>query len=182
MLQIDHSVLLIIDVQGNLAHAMHEKETLFAQLEKLIRGAQVLGVPIIATEQYPQGLGPTLPNIAALMPDVTPISKTAFSCCGEPEFLHALERLRRRQVLIAGIEAHVCVYQTAVQLAEMGQGYYEVEVVADAVSSRSERNRDLALGKMRDRGVGMSCVEMALYELMGKAGGDTFKQLLQVVK
>lgn len=179
MLTTDTTVLVVIDVQGNLAHAMHEKEALFEHLDKLIQGARLLNIPIIVTEQYPKGLGPTIPEVASLLPDVEPISKVAFSCCGEAQFMQALEASGRNQVLIAGIETHVCVYQTASDLLHRG---YEVEIVADAVSSRTARTRDIGLAKMRDRGAALSCVEMALYELMKEASGEPFRAMLKVVK
>jgi len=179
MLTTETTVLVVVDVQGNLAHAMHEKETLFEHLATLIQGARILNIPIIVTEQYPKGLGPTIPEIASLLPDSEPISKVAFSCCGEAQFMQTLEASGRNQVLIAGIETHVCVYQTTCDLLSRG---YEVDVVADAVSSRSARNREIGLAKMRDRGAALSCVEMALYELMKEAGGETFKAVLKVVK
>lgn len=179
MLTTDKTVCLIVDVQGNLAHAMHEKEALFDNLKKLIQGMQILGVPMLITEQYPRGLGATLPDIANLAPHANYVSKVAFSCCGEDLFMQALNALGRKQVVMAGIEAHVCVYQTAVDLVEQG---YQVEVVADAVSSRTPSNREIGLAKMRDRGAGIASVEMVLYELMKVAGGDQFKEMLKVVK
>ncbi|NJN67215.1 MAG: hydrolase [Chloroflexaceae bacterium] len=179
MLEPTTTVLLIIDVQGNLAQAMDQKETLFANLTTLIRGAHVLELPIILTEQYPKGLGPTIPEIADLLPGIQPISKVAFSCCGEERFMQALTALNRSQVLVAGIEAHVCVYQTAADLLRRG---YEVEIVTDAVSSRTASNRDTGLARMKDCGARLTSVEMALFELMKVAGGDQFKAIQKLVK
>jgi nicotinamidase-related amidase len=175
MLQTEHTILVLIDVQGNLAHAMHNKDSLFENLKKLIQGVQVLNIPIIVTEQYPKGLGPTLPDIAALLPSGTqPISKVHFSCCGDATFMQALTNYNRRQVLVGGIETHICVYQTTAELVQHG---YEVELVTDAISSRTAENRELGLTKMRQLGAGSTSVEMALFELLQVAGSDQFKQI-----
>lgn len=179
MLTRDNAVLVVVDVQGNLAHAMHEQQPLFANLEKLIKGTQVLGVPLLLTEQNPARLGPTLPQLAELLPQVQPISKLSFSCWGDPGFVAALTALNRRQVLLAGIEAHVCVYQTATALVEQG---YEVHVISDAVSSRTAPNKAIGLERMQEHGAHLSSTEMALFELMRIAEGATFKALLKIVK
>lgn len=175
----DSTVLVVVDVQGNLAHAMHEKHQLFENLEKLIKGAQVLDIPILLTEQNPQKLGPTLPQVTALMPDVSPISKLSFSCCGDGGFMQSLTALDRRQVLLAGIESHVCVYQTATELLEQS---YEVQVVADAVSSRTAQNKAIGLERIKAQGAYLTSTEMTLFELMKVAEGPTFKELLKIVK
>ncbi|MEE4112044.1 MAG: isochorismatase family protein, partial [Desulfobacteraceae bacterium] len=137
MLEIESAVLLLVDVQGKLARLMHEKERLFDNLQQLIKGIQVLGVPVLWVEQNPVGLGPTIPEVAEMLSDVKPIPKMSFSSCRNDHFLRALKERKRRQVLIAGIEAHICVYQTAADLVDMG---YEVQVVPDAVSSRTAEN------------------------------------------
>ncbi|MFN3392953.1 MAG: hydrolase [Candidatus Thermochlorobacter sp.] len=179
MLQPDDTALIIIDVQGKLATLMHEKERLFQNLTRLIRGAQILKIPIVLTEQYPQGLGETVPEIKALMPDVQPITKMSFSCCGEEAFLDAIEELDREQLLVAGIESHVCVYQTVADLLDAG---YSVEVVADAVSSRTAENYKLGLSRMDDMGAWLTSTEMALFELLRVAGTPTFKEISKLVK
>lgn len=179
MLKIEHASLLIVDVQGKLAHLMHEKELLFENLQTLIKGIRVLGVPILYVEQNPGGLGPTIPEIANLITDVAPISKMSFSSCRNERFVHALKKLNRKQVLIAGIETHICVYQTAVGLVDMG---YEVQVVTDAVSSRSPQNKAVGLQKIRGAGAALTSVETALFELLEAAEGDAFKAILRIVK
>lgn len=180
MLTPDNTVLLVIDVQGKLAQLMHRKESLFAHLEKIIRGAQVLQLPVIWTEQVPEKLGPTLPEIARLLETTTsPISKASFSCCGHPPFMQALEALNRRQVLVTGIETHICVYQTTLDLLERG---YEVQVVADAVSSRTAENRELGLERVKDAGAKLTGTEMALFELLRVAAGPRFKEISRIVK
>ena len=179
MLEVEDATLLLVDIQGSLAHAMHGKARLFQNLQILIKGVQVLGVPILWAEQYPQGLGPTIPEIADLLPGLRPIPKMSFSCCRNERFLQALRTLDRGQILIAGIETHVCVYQTAVDLVNLG---YEVQVVADAVSSRDPENKAIGLQKMRDAGVSLTSVETALFELLKVAEGEQFKKILRIVK
>jgi nicotinamidase-related amidase len=139
----------------------------------------VLEIPILLTEQYPKGLGPTLPEIKELLPDVKPIEKVSFNCCDEEVFCQALEALKRKQVLIAGIEAHICVYQTAMALFRAG---YEVQVVGDSVASREPENKLVCLLKMGAAGVSPTTVEMALFELLKVAKGDKFKQISNIVK
>jgi nicotinamidase-related amidase len=168
-----------VDVQGNLAQMMYQKDSLFSHLQSLIKGIQILEIPIIWVEQNPQGLGPTIPQVATLLGDSPKIAKQHFSCYREVEFVKTLQTAAKTQVLLAGIETHVCIYQTATDLVANG---FEVQVVVDAVSSRTVENKAIALQKMRSVGIGMTSVEMALFELLEKAGGTKFKQLLQIVK
>lgn len=165
--------------RGKLAHLMHQKEALFENLQRIIKGAQVLGIPILWVEQNPEGLGPTIPEVAHLLPDVQPISKLSFSCCGSDRFVGALEATKRTQVLLAGIEAHVCVYQTTVDLLDLGYG---VEIVADAVSSRTAQNKQIGLARASGAGAALTSVEMALFELLRAAEGPEFKEILKIVK
>ena len=179
MLKIENTTLLIIDIQGNLAHLMHGKELLFKNVQKLIKGIQILGIPILWVEQNPQGLGPTIPEIADILSNIQPIRKMSFSSCRNDDFLQALNALNRKQVLIAGIEAHVCVYQTAADIVDIG---YEVQVVTDAVSSRNVENKEIGLQRMKDSGVSLTSVETALFELLKVAEGEPFKEILKIVK
>jgi nicotinamidase-related amidase len=179
LLEIDNTTLLIVDIQGNLADLMHGKELLFKSMQKLIKGIQVLNIPIIWVEQNPQGLGPTIPEIADILPNIQPISKTSFSSCRNDSFLQAINALNRKQLLIAGIETHICVYQTSVELVDMG---YDVQVVTDAVSSRNMTNKEIGLQKMRDSGVSLTSVETALFELLKVAEGEKFQEILKIVK
>ncbi len=179
MFILENTALIVIDVQGKLARMMYEKEMLFENLQKLIKGVQILGLPIIVTEQNPRGLGPTIPEVAHLLSDLQPIPKLSFSCCGDERFLQELEALNRKQVLVAGMEAHVCVYQTAVDLLRLG---YEVQIVADAVSSRTAENRGIGLERMRSGGAGLTSTEMALFELLKVAEGAKFREIRKIVK
>ena len=178
MLEIDSTVLVVIDVQGKLATLMHEKERLYDNTARIIRAANVLGIEVICTEQHPDGLGETVAELTRHL-NVKPIPKFAFSCCGEPVFETALKTTGCTQVLLAGIETHICVYQTAVDL--LGGGY-EVYVLSDAVSSRTQANRQLGLQRMKDAGAVITGVEMALFEMLKVARGDKFKQIVRIVK
>ena len=179
MLKIDNTALLIIDIQGKLWNVMYEKEALLENAQKLVKGMQVLGIPIILTEQNPQGLGPTVPELTQLMPEVQPLPKFEFSCCQNTAFKQAISHLKRKQILICGIESHICVYQTTLELLSQG---YEVQVVADGVSSRLMRNRDIALTRVQSEGAKLTATEMAIYELLQTAESPQFKEILKVIK
>jgi nicotinamidase-related amidase len=179
MLTTENTVLLIVDVQGKLAHWMHNKEILFDYIGKIIRGAQILNIPILLAEQNPDGLGPTISEVSRLLATQEPISKFSFSCWGSDRFVEELEALHPENVLIAGIETHVCVYQTSRDLVKAG---YAVEVIADAVSSRTPENKSIGLDKIKSAGAGITSIETALFELLGEAVGDKFKEILAVVK
>ena len=179
MLTAQDTTLLIVDIQEKLSRTMHAREEFIANVQRLVRGARALGVPIVWAEQNPKGLGPTVPEVAELLRDLTPISKFSFSCGASEPCMQQLRQIGRTHVLIAGIETHVCVYQTALELLEKG---YHVEVVADACSSRTLQNKQIGLDKMRGAGAAITCVETALFELLKVAEGPVFKQILQIVK
>lgn len=174
-----NTILLLIDFQERLFPVMHDKEKLLKNVIKLVKGARVLEIPIILTEQYPKGLGPTIPEIKELIPDVKPVEKVCFSCTDEPAFSQVLKTSKRQQVLIAGIESHICVYQTAMALAREG---YEVQVVSDCVASRDPENKMTAFTRFRLAGIPPTTTEMALFELLKVAQGDKFKQISSIVK
>jgi nicotinamidase-related amidase len=179
LLSIDSTVLVLIDVQGKLWNVMYEKEALLDNLQKLVKGIRLLGVPTILTEQNPRGLGPTVPELAQLLPDVQPLPKFCFSCWQDSGFHAALAALKRKQVLVCGIEAHICVYQTALELLKNG---CEVQVLADGVSSRTAKNRDTALARLQSEGAKLTTVEMALFELLRTAESPLFKELSRIIK
>ena len=179
MLNPENTALIVVDVQGKLATLMHQKEQLYRNLQILIQGARILELPILWLEQYPKGLGPTIPEVAELLVDQQPVAKTCFSGCGQPEFCQQLRASGRRQLLLAGIETHICVYQTARDL--LAQGYH-VEAVADAISSRTPENRQIGLDKMAQHGAEITSVEMVLFELLREAGTPPFKKIAPLVK
>ena len=179
MLQRTNTVLLLIDIQGNLAHAMPDKEDLFRNVQTLLQGGQMLDIPVLWVEQNPRGLGPTIPEIAASLPGLQAISKMSFSSCRNEHFMQALTALDRKQILITGIEAHICVYQTAVELMAAG---YEVQLVTDAVAYRNPQNKTIGLQRMKDAGASWTSVETALFELLGTAEDERFRAILKLVK
>jgi nicotinamidase-related amidase len=179
MLDIAESCLVVVDVQGKLAQLMYDRDVLFKNVAILIKSAQILDIPILWCQQCPEALGPTVSEIAELLSGGEPIDKSCFNCCGEERFNTALQSLGRKQVMLCGIEAHVCIYQTAVDLVRMD---YEVSVIADAVSSRARENKEIALSRMRAEGVKISSTEMAIFELLGTADHPKFKQIAKLVK
>ncbi len=179
MLKSKNTVLVIIDVQGKLARIMQNYHELFRNLAMLIKGARLLDVPIIWMEQLPDKLGPTICEIQELLPDMKPIVKDVFSCARNEEFNARLQELHVHDIILAGIESHVCVYQTAMDLLDQD---YAVHVAADAVSSRTDSNKQLGLERMLLEGVVQTSVEMVLFELQGVASGERFRELAKLVK
>lgn len=179
MIRKQHTALLVVDVQEKLVNVMHERESLVDKLDRLIRGVRVLQLPVLLTEQYPRGLGPTIAELGEILDPYSPIEKREFSCCDNVEFVAALEQTGRNTILVSGIEAHVCVYQTVARLLDRG---YQVEVVADAVDSRFPMDKQIALQKMRDLGARLTTVEMTLLELQQVARGDEFKAISRLIK
>ncbi len=173
------SVLLIIDIQGRLARIVQDSEKLISNVRILVQGMKILGVPVIVTEQYPQGLGHTVDEIAQELDGIDVIEKSAFSCCGEPAFMSALAGLGRPNVLMCGIETHVCVYQTARDLVAAG---YTPHLITDAVSSRFAENRTLGVHRIEMLGGVLTGMEMALFELLHESGTPQFKAISRLVK
>ena len=175
---IENAVLVVIDIQGNLAHVMTDKSLLFENVKKLIKGMHIFEIPIVVTEQIPEKLGSTIPEIAGLLIGSEKISKACFSCCKNPIFVNKLNALKRRQVLLAGIEAHICVYQSAIDLMQAG---YEVHCVVDVVSSRTPQNRDIGIQKMRAGSAALTSTETVLFELLQTAEDERFKEIFKIV-
>jgi len=179
MLTVPDSLLVVVDIQESLARVMHGRDALFENLQKMIKGARILEIPMIATEQVPEKLGGTVPEIAPLLENALPIPKSSFSCCGEDRFMRELNEIKRKQILMAGIESHVCVFQTTADLIHMG---YDVHIVTDCISSRTEENRAVGIERMRDEGATITSTEMALFELIKGAGGERFREISRLVK
>lgn len=179
-LQREQTQLLVVDIQEKLLPFIDRHESVVAQSAKLLRAADVLGVPVIVSEQYPQGLGPTHAAIREATPaGAAHCTKMTFSCCADEGGRAALQRTQRRQVLLIGIETHVCVLQTALDLA--AEGAVPV-VLADAVGSRRDLDHRVALERMRSAGVVVSTVESVIFELVHASGTDLFKRILPIVK
>ena len=173
------TLLLIVDVQGRLAQGVFKPADLEKNISKLIRACSILDVPVLVTEQYPKGLGHTIDSLRELLPDNVPVEKLSFSCCGNAEFMRQLRSFNRNDILVAGIETHVCVYQTAVDLIEFG---YTVHLVTDAVSSRTEENKQLGIRCIEKAGASLTSSEMAVFELLRVAEGDRFKAISKIIK
>jgi len=171
--------LIVVDIQGKLLPAIFEKERLIQNAVRLLNGAAVLGIPVLATEQYPRGLGATVPEIVSACKDFVAMDKVSFSSCEAAGFLDALNSKSITDVILCGMETHVCVLQTTLDLIEKG---YAIFVVADAVSSRSKADHQLGLTRMHDAGAVIVSTEMVLFELLGKAGTPEFKKILELVK
>ncbi|MGE7913149.1 hydrolase [Lysinibacillus xylanilyticus] len=178
MFTIEEACLVVVDVQGKLATIVDESEAVIDNVSKLVQAMKALEVPILWLEQNPSRLGGTALNIAQHLQGQA-IAKMAFSACQEREFVDALKASGRTQFIVTGIETHICVYQTARQLKEQG---FEVEVVVDAVSSRTKANKELGLEKMKALGILPTSTEMILYELLQRADHPHFKTVLQLVK
>ena len=179
MLEIQQCCLTVVDVQGKLAQLMHGREALFKNIQILVKAAKILHIPILWCQQCPEALGPTVPEIAQLLEDNKPVNKAAFSCCGDEQFNARLKDSARTQVLLCGIETHVCIYQTAVDLLRQD---FHVEVIADAVSSRALDNKQIAINRMAAEGAKITCTETALFELLKTAEHPQFRQIARLIK
>ena len=174
------TALVVIDVQEAFRNAIPDFSNIAANISLMLRGAQLLQVSIIITEQYPRGLGPTAEEIRLSWPDNQEIiEKTAFSSCGAPAFTERLTQLGVKHVLVCGLEAHVCVNQTAHDLLERG---FHVHLLTDCVCSRFEHDKAAGLAKMQMSGVVPSSIEMALFELMRDAKHGQFKEIQALIK
>jgi hypothetical protein len=176
---IDESVGVIVDVQTRLFPYMYDSYALTRNLRTLISGLELLEVPLLATQQYTKGLGDTTDPIKSAFTRFEPIEKTAFSCLDEPAFVEALQNTGRRFVIMAGIEAHVCMLQTSMDLRQAG---YAPVVVEDCTSSRKPNDKHVAMDRMRHAGVVVTTYESVLFELCRYSGTETFKALSKLVK
>jgi len=182
LLHRDSAVLAVIDMQERLLNAFPEaaRTPVIRQTAVLVEAAGILGLPTLITEQYPKGLGPTIPDVRGrLGAAFAPIEKLVFSCGRSPEFCAALEDTGRRDVIVAGVEAHVCALQTTVDLINDG---YRVWVAADAVRSRRDLDWERGLAIMEQAGALVGTTEMFLFQLLERAGTDQFKRISQLVR
>jgi nicotinamidase-related amidase len=173
--------LVVVDVQERLFAAMDAecRDEVVRSIKILVTAAQRLGLPVLVTEQYPKGLGRTLPELTAILGDAHPFEKTAFSCCGAPGFVDRLRATGAEHVVLAGLEAHVCVLLTALELLEQG---FRVSVVADAVCSRRPENRELGLAQARHAGAVVTATETVVFQLLGRADREDFRELAKLLR
>lgn len=172
-------VVVAIDLQEKLLPAVSGAETVVKNARILLAGARALGLPTLVTEQYPKGLGRTVPELAEAVSDAPVFEKLSFSCAGSAEFLAALRATGRTQTLLCGVETHVCVQQTVLDLLREG---FVVHLAADASASRNPENRFLALERLRAEGTTVTSVESALFELLRAAGTEEFKLISKLVR
>lgn len=180
LLDARHSLLLLVDLQERLMPAMHEPRPVIANSLILLAAAGRMGVPSAVTEQYPQGLGPTVPEIGERLGAREAVyAKMTFSAAADPATMARLRQSRRQQVVLAGVEAHVCVMQTAIGLAQAG---YQPFVVADAITSRKPQSVQLALERLRQNAVSIVSTEMVLFEWLGRAGTEEFREISRLIR
>ena len=175
----DNTAAIIIDIQDRLFPHIHNNSTLEKNVGILINGLEILDIPVLVTEQYRKGLGATIPSIMDAISTFEPIEKISFSCCDESRFLRTLIMLKKDYVILAGIEAHVCVLQTVMDLIE--NGFHPV-LVQDCVSSRKENDKRIAIDRMRQEGAVITTYESLLLELCRVAGTETFKKISGLIK
>lgn len=175
----ENTLAVVIDIQERLFPVMYKKEVLLNNCRILLKGLIELQVPITVSQQYTKGLGETLPEIKSVIPDFRYIEKRDFSCCDEPVFLEKLKESGAKNVIICGIESHVCILQTAVDLKAAG---YNPVVVMDCVTSRTRENFKLAKERFRFEGIMMTSAESILFELTRSASADEFKAISKLVK
>lgn len=175
----DRTALLVVDVQERLWPVMRERQRLVDRIVIMIKACHLLKIPIFVTEQYPKGLGTTVPPVKEALGVKEPLVKMTFSCCGLTQLPKALEKKRIEKVIVVGIESHVCVLQTALDLLARG---FQVHLPRDAVSSRHEEDDRTALQRMAGEGVVITTVEMALFELLRTAEAPEFKQVSRLIK
>lgn len=180
-LQAEQAALVVVDIQEKLLPPIFEKERLVRNSQLLIRLATILKLPVLATTQYAKGLGGIVPEIACLLPSSDVPDKTAFSCFGSDQFCASVRSLpgNRNTLILCGMEAHICVTQTA--LGALNQGFL-VHVASDAVSSRAEWNWKIGLRRMEAAGAILSSTEMIIYELLRGSGTAEFKEMLKYLK
>jgi len=179
MLGRQHAVLALVDVQERFRPAVFEFGRVVKNACKLVEGFRFLDVPVIYTEQYPRGLGATASELKLLLEGLEPTEKVSFSCFGEPSFVEALEKLGRKNLVLAGLESHVCILKTALDALSRG---FRVHVALDAVSSIRESDYRIALERLRQSGAFMASSEMLLFQLLDKSTQPEFKRVSEVAK
>ena len=171
--------LLVVDIQEKILAVMENPKQVVENAVKLIKGFQILERPIYVTEQYPEGLGSTVDPVKKALGEYEAMEKLTFSCCGIDDFSHTIRSQKIDQLVVCGIEAHVCVWQTAMDLLA---DRFHVSVVRDATSSRKAEDGKSALAQMESQGVHVTTTEMVLFELLRKAGTDHFKKISKLIK
>jgi isochorismate hydrolase len=175
----EDAVFVIIDIQERLANAMSDREKVVQNCLHLIEASKILEIPILLNEQYPKGLGPTVPEIRDSLQSYQPLEKVTFSCCNGENFIKHLRETGRKKVIVSGMETHVCVLQTCLDLIRSG---YIVHIAGDAICSRTIENYRAGIEFMRDAGAVITCTETILFQLLEKAGTEEFKVISRRIK
>ncbi|HMK60505.1 MAG TPA: hydrolase [Dissulfurispiraceae bacterium] len=175
----DDCIFVIIDVQDRLAAVMQARDQVVGNCLHLIELAKLYNIPVIVTEQYPKGLGRTVEPIRNASPSLELIEKLSFSCCSQPDFMRSMHKLARNTIILAGMETHVCVLQTCLDLLKQK---YNVHLVSDAVCSRTKDNRETGIGLMHDAGAVVTCTETVLFQILKVAGSEEFKSISKRIK
>lgn len=175
----ENTGLLIIDVQEKLMEVMGQKKRVTENIVKLLNLSRLYNLPVILTEQYPKWLGPTLPEVKESLPSYDPIDKLHFNCCDVDTFNARLESEGLKNIILTGVESHICVFQTCSSLLERG---CSVHVPQDAVDSRTEENWRVGLGLMKETGALITSTEAVIYQILKKAGTKEFKEMLKIIK
>lgn len=175
----ENTGLLIIDVQEKLMEVMGQKKRVTENIVKLLNLSRLYDLPVILTEQYPKWLGPTLPEVKESLPAYEPIDKLHFNCCDVDTFNARLESEGLKNIILTGVESHICVFQTCSSLLERG---YSVHVPQDAVDSRTEENWRVGLGLMKETGALITSTEAVIYQILKRAGTKEFKEMLKIIK
>ncbi len=174
-----NTALLVIDIQEKILPVIFEHERVIDNTLKLINGMKIMGIPVYFTEQYPKGLGPTTPVVKQALEGAKEVQKLSFSCAGEPSLFQELKEKNLSQIVVCGIESHVCVQQTALDMLVNG---FQIDIAYDAVSSRREKDYQIALDRMRQNGVEVTSTESILFELLNVSGTEEFKAVSKLVK
>jgi nicotinamidase-related amidase len=179
MFKLDDSLLVVVDCQERMMPAIYDNVQLAKRIEKLVKGCRILEMPILTVQQYTKGLGDTIAILKDALGDFQHIEKISFSCCGEPNFVKKLKETQRKSSIVCGVEAHVCVQQTVLNLLDDGNTVY---VIADCIGSRFETDRLYSESRMRQAGAVLTTMESVLFELLGSADHPKRKEISQLVK
>lgn len=179
MLTTENTCLVVVDIQEKLLPVMQKPEHVLKNASILVQMAKTLDLPILWCQQAPRALGPTVDEIATLLADTVPIDKTSFSCCGDQAFMQKIDHLKPETTILCGIESHVCVFQTAMDLIQHG---LKVHVAADATSSRTQENKTIGLDRMAEEGAVITSTEMLMFELLRDANHEKFSELAKLIK
>ena len=179
MLKTENCFIVVIDVQGNLAKVVAESELANQNVHKLVRGGLELDIPVFLTAQAPEKIGDTTPELREILSDHYQFPRTSFSIWADQSMREALQKISRKQALLCGFESHICLYQSAIDLKRDG---YDVWIVADAISSRSLINKELALAELRAEGIHLASVESALFSLLGDASHPSFRTISKIIR